>query len=104
VKGGSAGGFVFRPGRPAITEAIAAARDATRTPLADVVWPLAHWAASLGQLERGKDAADVVGELRRKRPGLTIAGFRAWPHNAPRSAASLERIADGLRKAGLAEA
>jgi TolB-like protein/Tfp pilus assembly protein PilF len=85
-------------------EAIAAARDATRTPLADVVWPLVHWAASLGQLERGKEASDVVDELRRKRPGLTIAGFRAWPHNAPRSAGSLERIADGLRKAGLPEA
>lgn len=82
-------------------EAIAAAQDATRTPLADVVWPLVHWAASLGQVQRGTEAAYVVEELRRKRPGLTIAGFRAWPHNEPRSASSLERIIDGLRKAGL---
>ena len=84
-------------------EAIAAAQDATRTPLADVVWPLVHWAASEGQLHGGKDAASVVEELRRKRPGLTIAAFRAWPHNEPRSALSLERIVDGLRKAGLPE-
>jgi TolB-like protein len=83
-------------------EAIAAARDATRTPLADVVWPLVHWAASQGQLERG-EAASVVEELRRKRPGLTIAAFRAWPHNEPRSVSSLERLVDGLRKAGLPE-
>ncbi len=84
--------------------AIAAARDATRTPLADVVWPLVHWAASLGGLDRGNEAAPVIDELRRKRPGLTIAVFRAWPHNEHRSAGSLERIADGLRKAGLPEA
>jgi TolB-like protein len=85
-------------------EAIAAARDATRTPLVDVVWPLVHWAASLGQLERGKEAAAVVDEMRRKRPGLTIAAFRAWPHNEHRSGESLDRIVDGLRKAGLPEA
>ncbi len=85
-------------------EAIAAARDAIRTPMADVVWPLVHWAASLGQREGGLEAAAVVEELRRKRPGLTIAAFRAWPHNEPRSAASLNRIVDGLRKAGLPEA
>jgi TolB-like protein len=84
-------------------EAIEAARDATRTPLADVVWPLVHWAASQGQLEPGKAAASVIEELRRKRPGLTIAAFRAWPHNEPRSIGSLQRIVDGLRKAGLPE-
>jgi TolB-like protein len=85
-------------------EAISAARDATRTPLADVVWPLVHWAASLGRLERCAEAAIVIDELRRKRPGLTIAGFRAWPHNEHRSAGSLEKIVDGLRGAGLPEA
>ena len=67
-------------------EAIAAASNAARTPLADVVWPLVHWTASLGQCGHRAEAAAIVEELRRKRPGLTIAAFRAWPHNQPRSA------------------
>jgi TolB-like protein len=82
-------------------ESIAAAQTATRTQLDDVVWPLVHWAGSLGQLGRPEEAAPVISELRRKRPGLTIAGFRAWPHNASRSAASLDRMLEGLRKARL---
>ncbi len=82
-------------------EAIWAAQTATRAHLDDVVWPLVHWAGSLGQLGRLDEAASVIGELRRKRPGLTIAGFRAWPHNESRSAASLDLMLDGLRKAGL---
>jgi TolB-like protein len=85
-------------------EAIAAARDATRTPLADVVWPLVHWAASLGRLGRHEEALTVIAELRRKRPGLTIAEFRAWPHNESRSAGALEKMTSGLRAAGLPEA
>lgn len=85
-------------------EAIAAARDAMRTQLEDVVWPLVHWAGSLGQLGRSEEAVVVISELRRKRPGLTIAGFRAWPHNESRSVGSLEKMLDGLRKAGLPEA
>jgi TolB-like protein len=82
-------------------KSIAAAQDATRTPLEDVVWPLVHWAASLGQLGRGKEAAVVIEELLRKRPGLTLAKFRAWPHNASRSAHTLEKMVEGLYKAGL---
>jgi tetratricopeptide (TPR) repeat protein len=84
-------------------EAIAAARDGTRTQLGDVVWPLVHWAASLGKLGRGEEGAVVIGELCRRRPGLTIARFRTWPHNESRSAGSLEKTLDGLRKAGLPE-
>ncbi len=84
-------------------EAIAAAQSATSARLDDVVWPLVHWAGSLGQLGRLDEAESVISELRRKRPGLTIAEFHAWPHNASRSAGSLERMLDGLRKAGLPE-
>jgi TolB-like protein len=84
-------------------EAIAAARDATRSQLEDVVWPLVHWAGSLGQLGRRDEAVAVIDELRRRRPGLTLTGFRAWPHNESRSSASLETMLDGLRKAGLPE-
>jgi tetratricopeptide (TPR) repeat protein len=84
-------------------EAIVAARDAERTKPEDVVWPLLHLAASLGQLGRSDEAASVVQDLRGKRPGLTLARFRAWPHNESRSAQSMEKMMDGLRKAGLPE-
>jgi TolB-like protein/tetratricopeptide (TPR) repeat protein len=85
-------------------EAIAAARDATRTQLADVVWPLVHLAASLGRIGRSDEALAAIAELRRRRPGLTIAEFRAWPHNESRSAEALDAITNGLRAAGLPEA
>jgi TolB-like protein/Flp pilus assembly protein TadD len=84
-------------------EAVAAARAATRTQLADVVWPLVHLSASLGQLGRHEEAAVVIRELRRVRPGLTITGIRAWPHNEHRSVATVEKMLEGLRKAGLPE-
>jgi adenylate cyclase len=82
-------------------DAIAATRHATLTPLADVVWPLVHLVASLGQRGDAAQAVLAIKKLHRRRPGLTVAAFRAWPHNESRSGASLDRVADGLRKAGL---
>jgi len=81
-------------------EAAVVARDAIRFPVADLVWPYAHWAASLGQLNNRAEALPVIDELTRRRPGLTLSEFRRWPHIAS-WAASLDHVVDGLRKAGL---
>jgi len=83
-------------------EAAVVARDATRFPVADLVWPYVHWAASLGQLNKRAEALPVIDELTRRRPGLTLSEFRRWPHIAS-WAASADHIVDGLRKAGLPE-
>ena len=83
--------------------AAAAAREATRAPVVDLIWPLVHLAASLGRLGQHDEAARAIEALRRLRPGLTIAQFRAWPHNRHRSAASCENVVAGLRLAGLPE-
>jgi adenylate cyclase len=83
-------------------EAAVVARDATRFPVADLVWLYVHWAASLGQLNNRTQALPVIDELKRQRPGLTLSGFRCWPHIAT-WAASLDHVVDGLRKAGLPE-
>jgi tetratricopeptide (TPR) repeat protein len=84
-------------------EAVACARDATRSPTVDLPWSYIFHAAALGQLGRGEEARLAVAELQRLRPGLTISGFAQWPHNQNRSAASRARITEGLRKAGLPE-
>jgi tetratricopeptide (TPR) repeat protein len=81
--------------------AAAAAREATRAQVVELIWPLVHLSASLGRLGRMDEAARTIEELRRLRPGLTIAQFRAWPHNRHRSAASLDNVVAGLRAAGL---
>ena len=83
--------------------ALAAARDATRTQVVDLVWPLVCMAASLGRLGRRDDAGRAVAELQQLRPGLTIAQYRAWPHNRNRSEWALENAITGLRAAGLPE-
>jgi adenylate cyclase len=84
-------------------EAMSLARDATRFPVADLVWPYVHWAAALGQLRRVDEARAVLNELLCRRPGLTVAGFRSWPHNRSAYPAFLDHIAEGLRLAGLPE-
>jgi TolB-like protein/tetratricopeptide (TPR) repeat protein len=83
--------------------AAASAREATRAQVVDLIWPPVHLAAALGRLGRKQEAHEAIEALLRIRPGLTIAGFRAWPHNQHRSAASLENVVVGLRAAGLAE-
>jgi adenylate cyclase len=82
-------------------EAALAGGEAMRARLDDVAWPLVHRAAALGRLDRKRQAEQVIIDLLRRRPGLTVAGFVAWPHNRSRSAASLEHIAAGLQNAGL---
>jgi Flp pilus assembly protein TadD len=84
-------------------EACTCARDAARSPTVDILWPHIHLAATLGQLGRDEEARAAVNELQRRRPGLTVSGFGAWPHNQNRSAMSLARITEWLRKAGMPE-
>jgi TolB-like protein len=82
-------------------EAAFAAGEAMRTRLDDVVWPLVHRAAALGRLNRKREAEPVITDLLRRRPGLTVSGFAAWPYNQSLSACTLEHTAVGLQKAGL---
>jgi len=84
-------------------EAAACARDATRSPTVDILWPYVFLAAALGQLGHRQEARLAAAELQRRRPGLTISEFAKWPHNQNRSAATLARITEGLRKAALPE-
>ncbi len=84
-------------------EAAQAAENAMRTQMIDVVWPLVHRLAALGQIGGRQEAEAVINELRLRRPALTIKAFSAWPHNQSRTARSLEHILEGLRKAGLPE-
>jgi TolB-like protein len=83
--------------------AAAAAQEATRAPVVDLIWPLVHLAASLGRLGQGEQAARAIEALRAIRPGLTIAQFLAWPHSRSRSAAASDHVVVGLRAAGLPE-
>jgi len=83
--------------------AATAARDATRAPVVDLIWPLVHLAASLGRLGQCEEAARAIESLHAIRPGLTIGQFLAWPHSRSRPAAASERVAGGLRAAGLPE-
>ena len=82
-------------------EAATCARDATRGPTSDVLWPHIFLAAALGQLDRGEEAGLAAAELHRRRPGLTISGFAQWAYNQNRSTMTLARITEGLRKAAL---
>lgn len=82
-------------------EAALAASEAMRTRLDDIVWPLVHRAAALGRLDRKRAAEPVIADLLRRRPGLTVSGFAAWPYNRNLSASTLEHTAVGLQKAGL---
>jgi adenylate cyclase len=84
-------------------ETVEFARDATRFPVVDLVWPYVQLTAALGQLNRKDEALAAVAELCRRRPGLTISGFRSWPHHAHKQDRPLEHTIDGLRKAGLPE-
>jgi TolB-like protein/cytochrome c-type biogenesis protein CcmH/NrfG len=81
--------------------AAAAAREATRAQVVDLIWPFVHLAASLGRLGQLGEAREVLGALLRLQPELTVQGFRAWPHNRHRSRESCERVVAGLRAAGL---
>jgi TolB-like protein len=84
-------------------EAVSFARDAVRHSIPDLIWPYVHLTAALGQLGRVKEAHKAVDELRKRRPGLSVAGVRSWPHNQSRSEESLAHMLEGLRRAGLPE-
>lgn len=79
--------------------AAAAAKQATRAQVVDLIWPLVRLAGSLGRLGRTDEAREVLGALLRLKPELTIEGFA--PHNRHRSRESCERVVAGLRAAGL---
>lgn len=82
-------------------ETIACARDATRHPTSDLIWPFLHLAGACGHLGRSVEAAAAIAELRRRKPGLTISSLRTWPNNQLKAPHVLTHILDGLRKAGL---
>jgi adenylate cyclase len=84
-------------------EAMRFARDATRYPVVDLVWPFIHLTAALGQLGRTEEAKAALTALRNRRPDLTITDFRSWPHNATDDAQEVEHTIAGLRMAGLSE-
>lgn len=64
------------------------------------VWVYRTYSAALAHSGRLDDAREAVATLRREYPGITLATVRA---SSPTNRAILERIIDGLRKAGLPE-
>lgn len=82
-------------------EAARFAKSATQHAVADLIWPYVHLAAALGRVGRRSEATRAVEELRKRRPGLTVADVRSWPHNRSRSERALEHMLEGLREAGL---
>ena len=84
-------------------EAAKWAREATRHPVADILWPYIYLAGASAQLGRTTEAAAAIAELRRTRPNATVASLLAWPNMRIRSQQTLEHILEGLRKAGLPE-
>jgi TolB-like protein len=82
-------------------ETVACAREATRHPTSDLIWPFVHLAGACAHLGQLDEAAFAIRELQRRKPGLTLSSLRAWPNNQLKSAATLAHILDGLRKAGL---
>jgi TolB-like protein/Tfp pilus assembly protein PilF len=82
-------------------EAAKWAREATRHPTADTLWPYIYLASSSAQLGRTSEAADAIEELRRMRPNVTVTSLLLWSNMRIRSAETLEHILEGLRKAGL---
>jgi len=84
-------------------EAAKWAREATRHPTADTLWPHIYMAAASAQLGRTREAAAAIDEMRRVRPEVTVASLLSWRNMRIRSPQSLEHIIEGLRKAGLPE-
>ena len=60
-------------------------------------WVLSRLAACYGQLGRKEEAAQTTAEILRQKPDFTISGQRTatWGHT------DLERLREGMRKAGL---
>jgi tetratricopeptide (TPR) repeat protein len=81
-------------------EAASCARDATRFPVVDMLWPLLHLTAALGQLNRKEEANTALVLLCKRWPGLTVSKYR-WP--LADDAKLVEHVVEGLRKAGLPE-
>jgi adenylate cyclase len=84
-------------------EAVFCARDATRFPVVDMLWPLLHLTAALGQLNRKDEANTALVLLCKRWPGLTVSKYRLWPHVTADDAKVMEHVVEGLRKAGMPE-
>jgi len=84
-------------------EAAKWAREATRHPTADSLWPSIYLAGALVQLGRTNEAAAAIDEMRRTRPNATVSSLLLWPNMRIRSQRSLDHILEGLRQAGLPE-
>jgi TolB-like protein len=84
-------------------EVVACAREATRHPTSDLIWPFIHLAGASAHLGQAEEATFAIRELQRRKPGLKLSWFCEWPNNQLKSAPVLAHIVDGLRKAGLPE-
>lgn len=84
-------------------ETIRCAREATRHPTSDLIWPFIHLAGACAHVGLADEAADAVAELQRRKPGLTVSSLRTWQNNTLKSPHVLAHLLDGMRKAGLPE-
>ncbi len=84
-------------------EAARWAREATRHPTADSLWPNIYLAGASAQLGQTSEATAAIAEMRRTRPNVTVTSLLQWPNMRIRSQGTLEHLVEGLRKAGLPE-
>lgn len=84
-------------------ETIRCAREATRHPTSDLIWPFIHLAGACAHAGLEDEAAAAVAELQRRKPGLTVSSLQTWQNNRLKSPHVLAHLLDGLRKAGLPE-
>src|SRR4029079_15105968 len=84
-------------------EAAKWAREDTRHPTADSLWPSIYLAGALVQLGRTNEAAAAIDEMRRTTPNATVSSLLLWPNMRIRSQRSLDYILEGFRQARLAE-
>ena len=62
------------------------------------------WMSAIDALHgRTAQSSENLDRALRLRPQLTIASFQAIQHKVPRLQAGYERLAEGMRKAGLPE-
>jgi adenylate cyclase len=69
-----------------------------------IPWPYVGLAGAYGWLGRAAEANAAVAELQKRIPGFTVQKFLGLlPINNPKVKSQRERVAEGLRKAGLPE-
>jgi TolB-like protein/Tfp pilus assembly protein PilF len=66
-------------------------------------WPYLYLAGAYGWLGRAAEASAALAELQKRYQGLTVQKYLGLPSANPKAKSQMERIAEGLRKAGLPE-